>query len=123
MLPAQTGKLGLGQQLHISQSIPMLRQPQMQCSNRACGRPFTHRSQSVSSSSGRSFSRRSMVAQAVAAPAPESLLEKGGPGATYGNGAVAKVRAAQALRLRHAACSQYCELRLCSYIVWFMVLS
>jgi hypothetical protein len=65
----------------------------------------------VSSSSGRGISRRSTVSQAVASQAPEYLLEKGGPGATYANGAVAKVRAAEALRLRHAACSQHSQLQ------------
>ncbi|KAF8063840.1 GUF1-like protein [Scenedesmus sp. PABB004] len=35
--------------------------------------------------------QRASVAAAAAAVAPETLLEKGGPGAKYGNGAVAKV--------------------------------
>jgi hypothetical protein len=47
--------------------------------------------------------RRRLVTRAVAAP-PEAALEKGGPGATYGNGSVAKVRGAAAEGALGRAC-------------------
>lgn len=84
---------GLGQQqqlLHLQQSIPVLRQLSV-CRSR--GSRLSCNQSSVFSGKIRSSSRRSsVIAQAVAAPAPESLIEKGGPGTTYANGAVAKVR-------------------------------
>jgi hypothetical protein len=94
MVPAQTGtRLGVGQLMHVSQQVSLIphhaRRP---CCSRVCSR-ITHSQPSLNSSSRRSTSRRSsIISQAVAAPAPEFLLEKGGPGAKYGNGAVAKVR-------------------------------
>jgi len=93
VLPAQAGKLGLGQQLYLRQGVPLSRQPVRQCAHRACGLPLTHPTFASSSGhSSRPSSRRGVISHAVAAPPPEFLLEKGGPGATYGNGAVAKVR-------------------------------
>jgi hypothetical protein len=50
-------------------------------------------------------SRRRVVAQAVVAP--ESLIEKGGPGATYANGAVAKVGTA-ACPMNEVLCNTSC---------------
>lgn len=99
---AQAGKLGLGQHMKQSFALPLVQQPVRSCvpcaqHRHAVQAPSASCSSSQPSSSssrhvpGSIRTRRGVIAQAVAA-APETLLEKGGPGAKYGDGAVVKVR-------------------------------
>lgn len=89
MLPTKGTNLGAKLCSAHKNSKPVL--PRLDRAFKPASRTNVNRSAPRPAGPAIQHSRRPCVATQAVAAAPEMLLEKGGPGATYGNGAVAKV--------------------------------